>query len=66
MILMELYICGDAKFNHEDYLYNEYVIKKWNSFIKDEDIVLILGDFADSSETLLDIIPQLNGRIEFI
>lgn len=63
---MELYICADAKFNHEDYLYNEYVIKKWNSFIKDEDTVLILGDFADSSETLLDIIPQLNGQIEFI
>ena len=65
-IVGELYICADAKFNHQDYLYNEYVIKKWNSFIKDEDTVLILGDFADNSETLLNIIPQLNGRIEFI
>jgi len=45
---MELYVCADANFSAEDTPYNEYVIKKWNNAVKDNDIVLVLGKFVEN------------------
>jgi predicted phosphohydrolase len=53
----ELYICADANFSVENNSYNEHVIKKWNSLIKDEDIVLVTGIFADNLDILKSIVP---------
>lgn len=62
----ELYICADANFSVENNSYNEHVIKKWNSLIKDEDIVLVTGIFADNLDILKSIVPQLKGKVELI
>lgn len=62
----ELYVCADANFSAEDIPYNEYVIKKWNNVVKDNDIVLVLGKFVENFQTLKDVVPKLNGKIEFI
>lgn len=60
----ELYVCADANFfktkNEED---NMPLINKWNTTIKPEDYVLIVGNFSygDTNETK-NLIEQLNGK----
>lgn len=46
---------------------NEQIIKKWNSFIKEDDIVFLLGDIGFCGiEKLRPLMSQLNGKIYLI
>lgn len=71
---MAKYLISDTHFGHNNVLdferfqfktieeHDEYIIKKWNSIIKKDDIVYHLGDVALSSRTSLkDTISRLNG-----
>lgn len=73
--MAELYVCADANFftdkpdsqfkTTEDY--NNYLIEKWNSVVKDRDIVLIVGDFSHGSlEETKKLLSQLNGNKEIL
>ena len=42
---------------------NEYIIKKWNSAVKEDDIVYHLGDVGfGTTEMLKELIGRLNGK----
>lgn len=51
-------------FEDTDDGHNKWLIKNWNSVVKEDDLVLMLGDFAWKG--IQDIIPELNGRIILI
>jgi calcineurin-like phosphoesterase family protein len=70
-----IYLISDTHFNHKNViayenrpfptadLMNDTMIKNWNSIVKDDDIVIHLGDVALGKETSLKyIIPSLKGR----
>lgn len=40
-----------------------YMIEQWNSVVKEEDTVYVLGNFAWDPETAEETIKQLNGKI---
>lgn len=71
---MEIYVIADTHFYHNNILQycnrpfenveemNNFMINKWNSIVKENDIVLHLGDFGfGSKEQLINICHQLNG-----
>ena len=42
---------------------NEFIVNRWNCFVKKDDIVFILGDIAFGGAGLFDqIMPKLNGQ----
>lgn len=47
---------------------NEYIIKKWNSVVRENDLVYHLGDFAlQSDKTIVsNLVQRLNGNIILI
>lgn len=46
---------------------NEQIIKKWNCFIKEDDVVFLLGDIGFCGiEKLRPLMSQLNGKIYLI
>lgn len=46
---------------------NEHIIKKWNFFIKEDDVVFLLGDIGFCGiEKLRPLMSQLNGKIYLI
>jgi len=73
---MNIYLIGDSHFRHAKII--EYcgrpfktveeqdasMIRRWNSCVKNEDLVIHLGDFAlhKNSAEIRDICKQLNGR----
>ncbi len=72
---MMIYFIADTHFNHKNIIeyckrpfkdtleMNEYIIEKWNSVVKDEDIVYHLGDVGFGTiEMLKDLIGRLNGK----
>lgn len=69
-----IYFIADTHFNHENIIkyrnrpfknsqeMNEYIIKKWNSIVKENDIVYHLGVVGfGTTEMLKDIVGRLNG-----
>ena len=70
-----IYIISDTHFNHKNIIQyenrpfnsvsemNDAIIKNWNSIIKDDDIVIHLGDVGlGDSAKLKQIIPSLKGH----
>ena len=70
-----VWFIADLHFNHKNIIkycnrpfmtveeMNEALIKNWNSVVKDEDIVFMLGDFAFASRTnIIEISKKLNGK----
>lgn len=68
------YFIADTHFNHENIIkyckrpfqnakeMNEYIIDKWNSVVRQKDIVYHLGDVGfGTTEELKEIIGKLNG-----
>ena len=43
-----------------------YLINKWNSVVKAEDVVYYLGNFAWDPKTAADSLLRLNGTIKFL
>ena len=74
-----IYFTSDLHFNHsKDFIYNprgyssiyehnEDIIAKWNSIIKSEDVVYILGDLmlGDNFQGVL-CLGRLNGKLKII
>ena len=69
-----IYFIADTHFNHENIIkycnrpfknteeMNEYIIKKWNSVVKSEDIVYHLGDVGFGTiDELKKLLAKLNG-----
>ena len=69
-----IYFIADTHFNHENIIkycnrpfnntkeMNEYIIQKWNSVVKSNDIVYHLGDVGfGTTEMLKELIGKLNG-----
>jgi len=69
-----IYFIADTHFNHENIIkycdrpfsnakeMNEYIIQKWNSVVKEDDIVYHLGDVGfGTTEMLKELINRLNG-----
>ena len=69
-----IYFIADTHFNHENIIkycdrpfsnakeMNEYIIQKWNSVVKEDDIVYHLGDVGfGTTEMLKELISRLNG-----
>lgn len=69
-----IYFIADTHFNHENIIkycdrpfnsvqeMNEYIINKWNSVVKEKDIVYHLGDVGfGTTEELKKLISRLNG-----
>ena len=69
-----IYFIADTHFNHKNIIeycnrpfkdtnkMNEYIIQKWNSVVKENDIVYHLGDVEfGTTEMLKDLICRLNG-----
>ncbi|MDO4672913.1 MAG: metallophosphoesterase, partial [Porphyromonadaceae bacterium] len=49
------------------YAMNEYMIKQWNSKVKKNDEVVVLGDFSwGNAEETMDVLDQLKGKIYLI
>jgi len=76
---MKIFITADHHFNHENIIkycgrpfktieeMNEFMIKKWNSKVSKEDIVVHLGDFGfGKKEQIEEIRKRLNGNIILI
>lgn len=73
-----IWFCSDYHFNHELMAkmrkyssveeMNEDIIKIHNSYVKMEDRVFFLGDFAlsPSSKIIVKLLQRLNGKITFI
>lgn len=71
-----IWFTSDLHFGHENILkyeetrgfstiekMNEKLVENWNSVVKDEDIIYILGDFFMGSIDLIDkILPRLKGE----
>lgn len=70
-----VFIISDTHFNHRAVLrfergefktikeHDEYIIKKWNSVVKDDDIVFHLGDLGlGSRNEIEEIVKRLNGH----
>ena len=69
-----VYLIADTYFNHENIIdycnrpfktvkeMNDYIISKWNSVVKENDLVIHLGDFGfGGKECLGEINKKLNG-----
>ncbi len=69
-----VYLIADTHFNHENIIdycnrpfkivkeMNDYIISKWNSVVKENDLVVHLGDFGfGGKECLGEINKKLNG-----
>lgn len=69
-----IYFIADTHFNHENIIkycnrpfkttqeMNDYIIKKWNSVVKSEDIVYHLGDVGFGTiDELKNLLNKLNG-----
>lgn len=78
---MKYWFTADLHFNHKHILeftdrpykivdrMDEALIKKWNSRVKDEDLVFHVGDFCFKNKNVdiqRDYIDKLNGKIIFI
>lgn len=72
---MEVFVTADTHFNHKNIIdycnrpfdsvenMNRILIDNWNSVVKNDDLVLHLGDFGfGSKEELTEICKKLNGR----
>ena len=70
-----IYLIADTHFYHENIIkycnrpfnnakeMNEYIIEKWNSVVKDNDIVYHLGDVGfGADEEIKEILSRLNGN----
>lgn len=63
-----IWVIADTHFHHENMIkrgirppdYEEKIIKNWNSQVKDEDIVIVLGDVAWNNK--YDVLKSLKGR----
>ena len=69
------YFIADTHFGHENIIkycnrpfntkeeMNSHMIKEWNSIVKQDDVIYVLGDFAlmMSREQIKEIINLLNG-----
>lgn len=42
--------------------FHEYLIKKWNNKVTDEDLIIVLGDVGIDTESTVNMLNQLNGR----
>ena len=75
IIVNKIYLCADHHFNHYNIIkycdrpfetaeeMNEFMIERWNSVVKDGDLVYHLGDFGfGSPDNLTEIVKRLNGR----
>ncbi len=69
-----IYFIADTHFNHaniikycnrpfnDTYEMNEYIVKKWNSVVEDDDIVYHLGDVGFGSlREVKSLVERLNG-----
>ena len=69
-----IYFTADTHFNHKNIIeycnrpfkdtneMNEYIIQKWNSVVKENDVVYHLGDVGfGTTEKLKELISRLNG-----
>lgn len=69
------YLISDTHFNHTNVIkycnrpfvnteeMNNYLIKQWNSVVKDDDTVYFLGDFClGNRQTVIELGKQLNGH----
>jgi calcineurin-like phosphoesterase family protein len=76
-----IWLTSDLHFNNENILkyepktrpfnspteMNDALIKNWNSVVKEEDTVYVLGDFVmGAANTVKNLISQLNGNIKLI
>jgi len=72
---MSIYVTSDLHFNHKNILqmcrtqfetieeHNNYIIQQYNSVVKKDDLVYILGDIGFTPyNKLTPLIKQLNGR----
>jgi len=68
---IDIYIVSDTHFEHKkikDYEnrpdnFNELIVKNWNDIVKDEDIVIHLGDVSFGDEEVWNkYIPNLKGK----
>lgn len=68
------YFIADTHFNHENIIkycnrpfkdskeMNEYIVNKWNSIVRKDDIVYHLGDVGfGSTDELKELVGRLNG-----
>lgn len=74
-----LWFTADTHFGHKNIMnyasryfkdidkHDAFIIKKWNEFVKKDDIVYHLGDFSfHNTEKTIEIIKSLNGKIHLI
>src|SRR5574344_1137749 len=77
--LFRVFVTSDTHFSHTNIIkycnrpfanaaeMNETLIKRWNSCVNPNDVVIHCGDFAlDPSSDMDTIVPRLNGRIVLI
>lgn len=78
---MSIFVTSDCHFGHKNILrycpnsrpfedtdiHDAVIIENWNSVVKSEDTVYVLGDFFMGPIELIDkILPQLNGHIRLV
>jgi len=76
---LKTYIIADTHFNHRNIIWfanrpfesveemNQTMIKNWNDIVKDEDLVIHLGDFVYGGiKKIKAILEQLNGELLLI
>jgi len=73
---VQIYVIGDTHFYHDNIIQycgrpfkdgremNEKIIKRWNSTVKDTDVVIHCGDFAvyGASDRVAELCSKLKGR----
>lgn len=77
--MSNVFICSDTHFNHGNIIkycnrpyssvdeMNADMIKRWNSVVGSDDIVIHLGDFCfGNKEKIKNIFSQLNGKIDLV
>ena len=75
---MAIFIVSDLHLGHsKDFIYgargfesvedmNETIIRKWNEVVDEEDDVCVLGDLVMGSETNLQMLRRLKGRLHIV
>lgn len=76
---MSRYVISDTHFDHNNIIdyanrpfntveeMNSHMVEEWNKIVKDNDVIIHMGDFAMAKQTRVEeIISNLNGNILFI
>ena len=75
---MSIFFTSDQHFGHTNVIkycnrpfdtveqMNEHMVEKWNSVVRPDDVVYVLGDFSLAKSPVMKYVPRLNGQKHLI